>query len=86
MEKLTVAEMRDLEKQVINGEISYSRMIEIINERFCNSLTKEEIRQFAVDSITGNGLIEMNADREAHAQMVQYSAEWANWRITGVKL
>jgi hypothetical protein len=34
MEKLLrVAEMRDLEKQVTKGEISYSRMIEIINEK-----------------------------------------------------
>lgn len=29
--KLTVSKMRDLDKQVASGEISYSRMIEIIN-------------------------------------------------------
>ena len=40
MNKLTVAEMRDLEKQVSLGEISYSRMVELLNERF----TKENIR------------------------------------------
>lgn len=34
MEKLLrVAEMRDLEKQVAKEEISYSRMVEIINEK-----------------------------------------------------
>ena len=34
MEKLLkVAEMRDLQKQVTKGEISYSRMVEIINEK-----------------------------------------------------
>lgn len=31
--KLKVADLRDLEKQVLLGEISYSRMVEIINER-----------------------------------------------------
>jgi hypothetical protein len=30
---LTVSEMRDMEKQVLNGEISYSKMLELINER-----------------------------------------------------
>jgi hypothetical protein len=34
MEKLLrVAEMRDLEKKVAKGEITYSRMVEIINEK-----------------------------------------------------
>jgi len=32
MKKITVSLMRGLEKQVLNGEISYSRMIEILNE------------------------------------------------------
>ena len=30
--KITVALLRDLEKQVMNGTISYSRMVELINE------------------------------------------------------
>jgi len=30
---MIVAELRELEKQVLQGEISYSRMVEIINER-----------------------------------------------------
>ena len=30
---ITIAELRDLEKQVTLGEISYSRMVEIINEK-----------------------------------------------------
>lgn len=39
MEKLLrVADMRDLEKQVAKGEISYSRMVEIINEKHFLSL------------------------------------------------
>jgi hypothetical protein len=39
MEKLLrVADMRDLEKQVSKGEISYSRMVEIINEKHFLSL------------------------------------------------
>ena len=34
MEKfITVSEMRELEKQVSLGEISYSRMVEILNEK-----------------------------------------------------
>ena len=33
---LIVAELRKLEKQVLQGEISYSRMVEIINEK-CES-------------------------------------------------
>jgi len=33
MKKITVSLMRGLEKQVLNGEISYSRMIKILNER-----------------------------------------------------
>lgn len=41
MEKLLrVAEMRDLEKQVAKGEISYSRMVEIINEKHFMELVK----------------------------------------------
>lgn len=32
MKKITVALMRDLEKQVLQGDISYSRMVEILNE------------------------------------------------------
>lgn len=32
--KLTVAAMRDLEKKLVAGEISYCKMIELINERF----------------------------------------------------
>mgnify|MGYP001578592476 FL=1 len=30
---ITIAELRDLEKQVTLGEISHSRMVEIINEK-----------------------------------------------------
>ena len=40
MNKLTVAEMRDLEKQVSKGEISYSRMVEIINEHLTAEVTR----------------------------------------------
>lgn len=40
MNKLTVAEMQDLEKQVSLGEISYSRMVEIINEKFTADITR----------------------------------------------
>lgn len=44
MEKLLrVAEMRDLESQVSNGKITYSRMVEIINEKHFIKLV--EIRQ-----------------------------------------
>ena len=32
--KITVSQMRSLEKQVLQGEISYSRMIEILNGIF----------------------------------------------------
>jgi len=39
MEKLSVSEMRGLESQVSKGEISYSRMVEIINEKFANQFT-----------------------------------------------
>lgn len=45
MEKiLIVADMRALEKQVLQGDISYTRMIEIINEKafiqLCNGIKK----------------------------------------------
>jgi len=44
MEKLfKVAEIRDLEKQVSTGEISYSRMVEKINEKHFIKLV--ELRQ-----------------------------------------
>lgn len=33
-QKLKVADLRELEKQVSAGEISYGRMVELINERF----------------------------------------------------
>jgi hypothetical protein len=45
MEKLLrVAEMRDLDQQVAKGEISYSRMVEIINEK-SNERFTEILRQ-----------------------------------------
>ena len=33
-ERLKVADMRELDKKVASGEISYSRMVELINEHF----------------------------------------------------
>lgn len=33
MAKITVALLRDLESQVLQGEISYSRMVEILNQQ-----------------------------------------------------
>ena len=32
--RLTVADMRELDKKVASGKISYSRMVELINEHF----------------------------------------------------
>lgn len=34
--KITVSLLRNLEKQVLAGEISYSRMVEILNEQFAS--------------------------------------------------
>ena len=67
---LKIAELRDLEKQVMDGEISYSRMVEIINEKHFKELvdlryrlrkdrkfTEAEISslQSKIHKITGNG-------------------------------
>mgnify|MGYP001614796958 CR=1 FL=1 len=41
---LKLAELRELEKQVTLGEISYSRMVEIINEKHTNKLREELIK------------------------------------------
>jgi hypothetical protein len=47
MEKLLkVADMRALEKQVNLGEISYSKMIEIINQKFTNTNDSEEFSEW----------------------------------------
>lgn len=54
MEKLLkVAEMRDLEKQVSMNEISYSRMVEIINEKHFFKLVelRQELKQNAKPDI-----------------------------------
>jgi hypothetical protein len=54
MEKLLrVADMRDLEKKVTKGEISYSRMIEIINEKHFLKLVelRQELRPNIKESI-----------------------------------
>jgi hypothetical protein len=41
-----VAEIRDLEKQVTTGEISYSRMVEILNEKaLVNSHVKKDTQK-----------------------------------------
>lgn len=43
---IIVAEMRDLEKQVSLGEISYSRMVEMLNEKaekWHQDLLKEKV-------------------------------------------
>jgi hypothetical protein len=43
MNKITVSLMRNLEKQVLQGEISYSRMIEILNETISVPESKSKI-------------------------------------------
>ncbi len=48
--RLTVAEMRDLEKQVFTEQISYSRMVEIINEKFRHQLSDEHIKTFSIEA------------------------------------
>jgi hypothetical protein len=45
---LKVADMRKLHKQMALGEISYSRMVEIINEK-ANKQTKKAIEKFKVE-------------------------------------
>lgn len=45
---LKVADMRKLHKQMALGEISYSRMVEIINE-MANEQTKKAIEKFKVE-------------------------------------
>lgn len=45
---LKVADMRRLHKQMALGEISYSRMVEIINE-MANEQTKKAIETFKVE-------------------------------------
>ena len=50
MKMITVAFARDLLKQVDKGEISFSRMVEIINEE---ALTKNEFKLYS-ESLTFN--------------------------------
>lgn len=45
---LKVADMRKLHKQMALGEISYSRMVEIINEK-ANEQSKKAIERFKVE-------------------------------------
>lgn len=84
MGKLTVAELRDLESQVAKEEISYSRMVEIINQKFEHAVTDEQIKQFAKEAVTLDGS-EMNEVKELVARAVQQGAEWSRWRITGLQ-
>ena len=70
MEKLTVAKMKDLEKQVLKGDISYSRMIEIINEPIIKLKEKlETVNQCWLDEIKlrGKNLVEINSLKAADA-------------------
>ena len=45
---LTIADMKDLGRQLIDGDISYSRMVEIINEKafiqLCNGIEKQVLK------------------------------------------
>jgi hypothetical protein len=42
MDRLIIAEMHDLDEQVTTGQISFSRMVEIINEKFAKIIRKKE--------------------------------------------
>jgi hypothetical protein len=42
IDRLIIAEMYDLDKQVTKGQISFSRMVEIINEKFEKIIRKKE--------------------------------------------
>ncbi len=43
--KLTVSKLRDLEKQLTAGEISYGRMVELINEQvLCAQISDHDIQ------------------------------------------
>jgi hypothetical protein len=48
MAKITVALVRDLEKKVSTGEISFSRMVEILNENV------KELLQSVIDELIDN--------------------------------
>lgn len=53
-QKLTVSKMRDIERMLANEEISYSRMVEMVNEIFSsnqlqNGVDIVEVLQFALD-------------------------------------
>ena len=41
--KISIAYMRDLERQVAKGKITYSRMVELLNERANEPNTSEPI-------------------------------------------
>lgn len=52
--KLTVAKLRDLEKQVGLGEISYSRMVEVINEHFSIKKQKTSNKVYLCQTSSGS--------------------------------
>lgn len=66
MEKLLVLDLRKLEKQVLQGEISYSKMVELINEKIKKESEKavkefkeklvSELNEFDIDEMEVNGL------------------------------
>lgn len=84
MGKLKVSELRDLESQVSKGEISYSRMVEIINQKFEHAITDEQIKTFSTEAVTLDGS-ELDATKELIARAVQQGAEWSRWKITGLQ-
>jgi predicted lactoylglutathione lyase len=80
--RLTEARMKDLQRQVSNEEISFSRMVELINEEHNKLLTDDEISQFAQEAVTLDGS-SMNEVKELVAKAVKQGAEWMRWKMTG---
>ncbi len=74
MNKLTVAQMRDLEKQVTAGEISYSLMVQMINERLLSNgdkVSDEEIMNEEHREIS-----------KSHGESFVRGAKWVRSKLT----
>jgi len=68
--RLTVSRMRDLEKQVLSGDISYSRMIELINEIFNKPALQNNTEQneYFLELVRNN----LNSDFELKYHFANY--------------
>jgi hypothetical protein len=71
---LKAADMRDLEAHIGQGEITYSRMLELIEERVLEGYISKEVVLKELDKITENAYRCQNLSLTLEAGLAKYYA------------